>query len=59
MLRQATYRKKRAEKQKIRMMKFLSFTLHLLNRITRTLISSSTIIGCFQKVNFQEFHLVI
>ena len=37
-------------------MKFLSLNLHLLARITLTLIPSSAIIGCFQKVNFQGFN---
>ena len=41
------------------MMKFLALTLYLLARITLTLISSSAIIGCFQKLNFQGFNLVI
>ena len=40
-------------------MKFLALTLYLLARITLTLISSSAITGCFQKVNFQGFNLVI
>ena len=39
------------------MMKFGALTLYLLARITVTLISSSVIIGCFQKVNFQVFNL--
>ena len=41
------------------MMKLLALTLYLLARITLTLISSSAITGCFQKVNFQRFNLVI
>ena len=41
------------------MMKFLALTLYLLARITLTLISSSAITVCFQKVNFQGFNLVI
>ena len=41
------------------MMKFLTLTLDLLTRITLTLTSSFAIIGCFQKVNFQEFDLVL
>ena len=41
------------------MMKFLALTLYLLARITLTLISSSAIIGCFQKLNFQGFNLII
>ena len=45
--------------KKIRKMKFLALTLHLVARITLTLISSPAIIGCFQKVNFQGFNLVI
>ena len=40
-------------------MKFLALTLYLLAIITLTLISSSAIIGCFQKFNFQGFNLVI
>ena len=41
------------------MMKFLALTLYLLARITLALTSSSVIIVCFQKVNFQGFNLVI
>ena len=41
------------------MMKFLALTLYLVVRITLTLISSPAIIGCFRKVNFQGFNLVI
>ena len=41
------------------MMKFLALILYLLARITLTLISSSYIIDCFEKVNFQGFNLVI
>ena len=33
------------------MMKFLALTLHLLAKITLTLISSSGVTGCVQKVN--------
>ena len=40
-------------------MKFLALTSYLLARITLTLMSSFAITGCFQKVNFQEFNLVI
>ena len=40
------------------MMKFLALTLYLLARITLTLISSSAIISCFQKDNFQGINLV-
>ena len=40
-------------------MKFLALTLYLLARITLTLISSTAIIGYFQKLNFQGFNLVI
>ena len=58
-LQQASYRRKRIGKLKIEMMKFLALTLYLLVRITRTLISSSAIIGYFKKVNFQGFNLVI
>ena len=39
-------------------MRFLALTLYLMARITLTLISSLTIIGCFRKVNFQGFNLV-
>ena len=35
-------------------MKFLTLTLHLLTRLTLTLIATSTVIGCFYKVNFQK-----
>ena len=41
------------------MMKFLALTLDLLARKTLTLISSFPITGCFQKVNFQGFNLVM
>ena len=41
------------------MMKFLVLTLCLLARVTLTLISSASIIGCFQKVNFQGINLLI
>ena len=58
-LQQASYRRKRTGKLKIRMRKLLVLTLYLLARITLTLISSSTIIGCFKKVSFQGFNLVI
>ena len=40
-------------------MKFLALILHLLARIRLTLISSFAIIGCFQKVNFRRFNLVV
>ena len=41
-------------------MKFLAKTLHLLARITLALISSSAIIGCYEKINFEkEIDLVI
>ena len=36
-----------------------SLTLHLLAKITLTLISSSAIIGCFQKANVQVISLVL
>ena len=36
-----------------------SLTLHLLAKITLTLISSSAIIGCFRKSNVQVISLVI
>ena len=45
--------------KEIGMMKFLALTSHLLARITLTLISSFAITGCFQKVNFHGFNLVI
>ena len=48
---QASYRKKRTGNQKIGLKKFLALTLYLLARIALTLILSSAIIGCFQKVN--------
>ena len=38
-------------------MKFLALTLYLLVRITLTLISSPSIVGCFRKINFQGFNL--
>ena len=53
------YRKKRTGNSKIGMMKLLALALYFLARITLTLISSSVITGCFQKLNFQEFNLVI
>ena len=56
-LQQTTYSRKEVEKEKIRMTKFLALTL--VARITLTLISSPAIIGCFRKVNFQGFNLVI
>ena len=40
-------------------MKFLALTSHLLARITMALISSFAITGCFQKLNFQGFNLII
>ena len=40
-------------------MKFLVLTLCLFARVTLTLISSASIIGCFQKVNFQGINLFI
>ena len=46
-LQQPSYRKKRTGNYKIGMMKFLALTLYLLARITLTLISPSTITGCF------------
>ena len=58
-LQQPSYRKKRTRNYKIRMMKLLALILSLLARITLTLISSSAIIGCFQKLNFQGSNLVI
>ena len=45
--------------KEIGMMKFLALTSYLLARITLTLISSFAITGCFHKVNFYEFNLVI
>ena len=41
------------------MMKFLALVLYLVARITLTLTSSSPVTGCFGKVNFREFSLVI
>ena len=52
-LQQASYRRQ------IGMMKFLALTSYLLARITLTLMSSFAITGCFQKVNFQAFNLLI
>ena len=40
-------------------MKFLALTSYLLERIALTSMSSFTISGCFQKVSFQGFNLVI
>ena len=40
-------------------MKFLALTSHLLAKITLTLISSFATTGCFQKLNFDGFNLVI
>ena len=58
MLQQASYCRRRTEKLKIGMMKFLAFTLYLLARIALTLISFSAIIGYFEKVSFKGFNLV-
>ena len=58
-LQQPSYHKKRTGNEKVGMMKFLALTLYLLVRITLTLISSSAIIGCFEKLSFQAFRLVI
>ena len=41
------------------MIKVLVLTSELLARITLTLISSFAITGCFQKVNFHGFNLVM
>ena len=41
------------------MMKFLTLTSNLLARITLTLISSFAIPGCFQKVSFRGFNVVM
>ena len=43
----------------IGMMKFSALALYLVARITLTLISSPVISGCFRKVNFRGFKLVI
>ena len=40
-------------------MEFLSLIADVLTRLKLTLISSFAITGCFQKVNFQGFNLVI
>ena len=58
-LQQTVYSRKETGKQKIGMMKFLALILYLVVRITLTLISSPAIIGCFRKINFQGFNLVI
>ena len=58
-LQHDSYRRRRTEKLKIGMIKFLALTLYLLARITLTLILSSAIIGCFKKVHFQGFNLDI
>ena len=41
------------------MVKFSALTSYLLARITLILISSFAVTGCFQKVDFQGFNLVI
>ena len=41
------------------MMKFSALTSDMVARIKLTLISSFAITGCFEKVNFQGFNLVI
>ena len=41
------------------MMKLLALTLYSVVRMTLTLISSPVIIGCFRKISFQGFKLVI
>ena len=56
-LQKRSYGKKRTGNLKIGMMKFLALTLYLLAGITLTLISSTAIIGCFQKANFQGLNL--
>ena len=56
-LQKRSYGKKRTGNWKIGMMKFLALTLCLLAGITLTLISSTAIIGCFQKANFQGLNL--
>ena len=58
-LQQTIYSRKETEKWKIGMIKFLVLTLYLVVRITLTLISFPAIIGCFRKVNFHGFNLVI
>ena len=45
--------------EEIGMIKFLVLASYLLARITLTLTSSFSITGCFQKVTFQGFNLVI
>ena len=59
MLQQPSYRKKRTGNEKIGMMRFLALALFLLARVTLTLISSIAIIGCFQKLNFRGFNIVV
>ena len=41
------------------MMTFLALILYFLARIALTLVSTSAIVGYFQKVNFWGFKLVI
>ena len=53
------YSREETGRSKIGMIKFLALTLYLVVRITLTLISSPVIVGCFRKVDFQEFNLVI
>ena len=59
MLQRTIYSRGETGKLKIGMIKFLALTLYLVVRITLTLISSPAIIGCFRKINFQGFNLVI
>ena len=58
-LQQTIYSRKETGMWKIGMIKLLALTLYLLARITLTLISSFAILGCFWKVSFQGFNLII
>ena len=58
-LQQTIYSGKKIGTSKIEMMKFLALILYSCARIISTLISSSAIIGCFRKVNFQGFNLAV
>ena len=54
-----TSSKKKETRAKKKIVEVLALTSDLLVRIILTLISSLAITGCFQKVNFQGFNLVI
>ena len=54
-----TSSKKKETRAKKEIVEVLALTSDFLVRIVLTLISSFAITGCFQKVNFQGFNLVI